>query len=267
MQLFKEDALKQQHIIITGATGGIGYATAKVAVQAGAIISITGRNEEKLAQLQKECETLVEGAEVTTIVADLTNEDDRSNLVQKAVKENGPITGLINSAGIGGGDIIDRLTEDDLRKVMELNYTATVLLTQLVYNHMRNKDQKGGIVNLSSLSGLRGTYGGTAYSASKFAIIGFTQSFAHEAIKHGIRVNAVCPGFVDTEMGRNAIEAKGKRENKSYKEELQAVEKGLPSGRITQPEEVANSIIYLLSNASENIIGESLKISGGSVMR
>lgn len=267
MQLFKEDAFKHQHIVITGATGGIGYATAKAAVETGATVSITGRNEEKLSLLKKECESLVEGAKVTSIVADLTKEDDRSKLVKDAVKNNGPITGLVNSAGIGGGDTLYDLTEEDLRKVMELNYTATVLLTKLVYTHMRNEDQKGGIVNLSSLSGLRGTYGGTAYSASKFAIIGFTQSFAHEAIKHGIRVNAVCPGFVDTEMGRNAIEAKGKRENKSYEEELQAVEEGMPSGRITQPEEVANSIVYLLSNASENIIGESLKISGGSVMR
>ncbi|WP_270179178.1 SDR family NAD(P)-dependent oxidoreductase [Alkalihalobacillus sp. CinArs1] len=267
MQLFKEDALNNQHILITGATGGIGYVTAKVAVQTGAAVTITGRNEKKLSELQKECEELVESTNVTSIVADLTNAEDRSHLIKKAAKENGPITGLVNSAGIGGGDTLDHLQEEDLRNVMELNYTATVLLTQLVYNHMRNEGKKGGIVNLSSLSGLRGTYGNTAYSASKFAITGFTQSFAHEAIKHGIRVNAVCPGFVDTEMGRNAIEAKGKREGKSYEEELQAVEEGLPSGRITQPEEVANSIIYLLSSASENIIGESLKISGGSVMR
>lgn len=265
MQLFKENALKDQHILITGATGGIGYVTAKVAVQAGAAVTVTGRNEEKLSELKKECEA--DGAKITSIVADLTDAEDRSHLIKKAVNENGPITGLVNSAGIGGGDTVDQLKEEDLRNVMELNYTATVLLTQLVYNHMRNEKQKGGIVNLSSLSGLRGTYGNTAYSASKFAITGFTQSFAHEAIKHGIRVNAVCPGFVDTEMGRNAIESKGKRENKSFEEELQAVEEAMPSGRITQPEEVANSIIFLLSSAAENIIGESLKISGGSVMR
>ncbi|MCA0985921.1 SDR family NAD(P)-dependent oxidoreductase [Guptibacillus algicola] len=267
MGIFNKDALKHQHVIITGATGGIGYETAKAAVQAGASITITGRNEEKLTELKEACLKLAKDAQVAIIPADLTNENDRSKLVEGAVEENGPITGLVNSAGIGGGDTLDALKEEDLRNVMELNYTATVLLTQLVYNKMRSDDQKGAIVNLSSLSGLRGTFGGTAYSASKFAITGFTQSFAHEAIQHGIRVNAVCPGFVDTEMGRNSIEAKGKRENKSFEEELQAVEKALPSGRITQPEEVANSIVYLLSNASDNIIGESLKISGGSVMR
>ncbi len=267
MGIFKEDTLKHAHILITGATGGIGYETAKASVQAGAAITITGRNENKLKQLKQECEQLSSEAKVASFPADLINEQDRSNLIKNAIKQNGNITGLVNSAGIGGGDTLDKLTEEDLRKVMDLNYTSTVLLTQLVYQRMKEKNQKGAIVNLSSLSGLRGTFGNTAYSASKFAITGFTQSFAHEAIQDGIRVNAVCPGFVDTEMGRNSIEAKGKRENKSFEEELKTVEEALPSGRITQPEEVANSIIYLLSNASENIVGESLKISGGSVMR
>ncbi|WP_321212228.1 SDR family oxidoreductase [Guptibacillus hwajinpoensis] len=267
MGIFKEDALKHDHILITGATGGIGYETAKAAVQAGAAITITGRNEEKLQKLKEACEQLSSDAKVASIPADLTSDQDRLTLVENAIKQNGSITGLVNSAGIGGGDTLDKLTEEDIRKVMDLNYTSTVLLTQLVYQRMRDEHQKGAIVNLSSLSGLRGTFGNTAYSASKFAITGFTQSFAHEAIQDGIRVNAVCPGFVDTEMGRNSIESKGKRENKSFQEELKAVEEAMPSGRITQPEEVANSIIYLLSNASENIVGESLKISGGSVMR
>jgi len=267
MAIFKEDALKQEHVLITGATGGIGFETAKAAVQAGATITITGRNKEKLKTLKNECEKLVADAKVTVLPADLNKEQDRATLIENAIKERGTITGLVNSAGIGGGDTLDQLQEEDLRKVMELNYFSTVLLTQLVYSKMRDDKKKGSIVNLSSLSGLRGTFGNTAYSASKFAITGFTQSFAHEAIRDGIRVNAVCPGFVDTEMGRNSIESKGKRENKSFEEELKAVEEAMPSGRITQPEEVANSIIYLLSNASENIIGESLKISGGSVMR
>ncbi|MDO6655239.1 SDR family NAD(P)-dependent oxidoreductase [Anaerobacillus sp. 1_MG-2023] len=267
MSIYKENTLKYEHILITGATGGIGYETAKAAVQAGATITITGRNKDKLTQLKQECEELVAEAKVAVLPADLNNEKDRYTLIESAIKYNGSITGLVNSAGIGGGNTLDQLQEEDLRKVMELNYTSTVLLTQLVYKRMRADKKKGAIVNLSSLSGLRGTFGNTAYSASKFAITGFTQSFAHEAIRDGIRVNAVCPGFVDTEMGRNSIASKGARENKSFEEELKAVEAAMPSGRITQPEEVANSIIYLLSNASENIIGESLKISGGSVMR
>jgi 3-oxoacyl-[acyl-carrier protein] reductase len=121
-------------------------------------------------------------------------------------------------------------------------------------------------VNVSSLSGLRGTYGNSAYSASKFAITGFTQSFAVEAIEHNIRVNSVCPGFVDTDMGINAIKRKAGRESKSFEEKMKEVESGIPSGRITTAREVANTIAFLLTDAAENIVGESVKISGGSVM-
>ncbi len=264
--IFSSEALKKGHILITGATGGIGRATAKAAVQAGAHVTITGRREKNLNELKDECEQLNESVHVYVHPAELNDEKNRNHLVEQAVKENGPITGLVNSAGVVGGGTLDTLTEQALRRVMELNYFSTVLFTQLVYEKM--KPQKAGaIVNLSSLSGIRGTHANTAYSASKFAITGFTQSFAVEAIDHNIRVNAVCPGYVDTDMGRDSIATKGKRNNRSFEEQLKVAEDGIPSGRISTAEEVANAIVFLLSEAAGNIIGESMKISGGSVMR
>ncbi|PPA70667.1 SDR family NAD(P)-dependent oxidoreductase [Jeotgalibacillus proteolyticus] len=264
--VFSEQALQDEHILITGATGGIGYETAKAAVLAGATVSVTGRNEDKLEELQKEVESLNAQGKLIVIPADLNNATERLHLVEEATQKGGTLTGLVNSAGISGGGTLDELEEEEMRKVMELNYFSTVLLTQLVYERLI-PEKKGAIVNVSSLSGLRGTHGNIAYSASKFAVTGFTQSFAVEAIEHGVRVNAVCPGFVDTEMGRSAIEKKGKAAGRSFEEQLKIAEEGLPSGRITQPEEVARSIIFLLSDAAENIVGESMKISGGSVMR
>ncbi|MGM0752901.1 MAG: SDR family NAD(P)-dependent oxidoreductase [Bacillota bacterium] len=261
--LFHENTLKDQHILITGATGGIGYETAKVAVQAGAKVTITGRNEEKLKQLKNECQ---DPKRVFMYKADLTNAQDLEQLLSSAIEEHGPITGLVNSAGIGGGDIVEKLSEEDARKIMELNYFSLVRLSQAVYNQMKEK-MKGSIVNISSLSGLRGTHGNSAYSASKFAVTGFTQAFATEAIENNIRVNAICPGYVDTEMGRNAIKSKGEREGRSYEEQLEIAKDSIPSGRLTSPTEVANTIVYLLSDAAVNIVGESVKISGGSVMR
>ncbi|BCB06000.1 SDR family NAD(P)-dependent oxidoreductase [Bacillus sp. KH172YL63] len=252
-----------QHILITGATGGIGYETAKGAVQAGAKVTITGRNEDKLKELQDACG---DPDKVLSYKADLTSDDDRKKLLAAAEEVHGPITGLVNSAGIGGGDIVESLSEDDLRNIMELNYFSLVQLSQDVYRKMKEL-KKGSIVNISSLSGLRGTHGNSAYSASKFAVTGFTQAFAHEAIEHQVRVNAVCPGYVDTEMGRNAIQSKGEREGRSYEEQLKVAEESIPSGRLTSPVEVANTIVYLLSDAAGNIVGESVKISGGSVMR
>ncbi|MBM7554234.1 SDR family NAD(P)-dependent oxidoreductase [Thalassobacillus pellis] len=266
MVFFDKNALSGKHILVTGATGGIGYETAKAAVGAGALVTITGRNEEKLAELKQECLGLYTEAKVYAHPADLTSPDDRNALVEAAIDENGSIYGLVNSAGIGGGGPVDQLAEEEIRKIMELNYTSTVLLTQEVYTNMK-KNREGAVVNLSSLSGLRGTKGNSAYSASKFAITGFTQAFAHEAIENNIRVNAVCPGFVDTSMGLNAIKKKGDREGNSFEEQMRIVEEGIPSGRITRAEEVANTILFLLSEAAANIVGESVKISGGSVMR
>ena len=261
--LFHESTLNDQHVLITGATGGIGYETAKVAVQAGARVTITGRIEEKLKQLKAECGN---PSQVFLYKADLTSSEDRKQLLSAATNQHGPITGLVNSAGIGGGDMVENLSEEDLRNIMELNYFSLVQLSQDVYNQMKD-NQKGAIVNISSLSGLRGTHGNSAYSASKFAVTGFSQAFAHEAIEHRVRVNAICPGYVDTEMGRNAIKSKGEREGRSYEEQLEVAKGSIPSGRLTSPVEVANTIVYLLSDAAENIVGESVKISGGSVMR
>ncbi|UJW57946.1 SDR family oxidoreductase [Bacillus sp. A116_S68] len=265
--IFNEEMFKDKHILITGASGGIGEKTAILAAKYGANISMTGRNEQKLSTIKNKC--LNEGVpkeKVAIICADITTSKDREHIVAEAKKHHGVIHGLVNSAGISGGDTLENTSENDLRQIMELNYTATVLLTQLVYKQMK-PHQTGAIVNVSSLSGLRGTYGNTAYSASKFALIGFTHSFALEAIEHNIRVNAVCPGFVNTEMAKNIIAKKAKKANRTYEDQLSLITKALPSGRITEPEEVANSILFLLSPAATNIVGESMKISGGSVMR
>ncbi|RWZ52359.1 SDR family oxidoreductase [Halobacillus fulvus] len=266
MNIFSQDVLKDRHIVVTGATGGIGYEAAKEIVRAGGHVTITGRNEDKLNTLKDECVTINENADIHICVADLNNQEDRERLVLEAVQTLGDISGLVNSAGIIGGATLEQLDEQEMRNIMELNFFSTVLLTQEVYVHMRNEG-RGSIVNLSSLSGLRGTHGNTAYSGSKFALIGFTQSFAYEAIENGVRVNAICPGYVDTAMGQAAIRNKGEREGRSYEEQRQLAEESIPTGRLTQPEEVARSIVFLLSDAAENIVGESMKISGGNVMR
>ncbi|MFS0787995.1 SDR family oxidoreductase [Shouchella sp. 1P09AA] len=258
--VFANDVLQDKHILVTGATGGIGAATAKTLTKLGANVTVTGRNEEKLNALQKEYQ------DILIVPADLNVEDERNQLVEKAIKKHGPIFGLVNSAGMSGGAIVEELDEETMTSIMHTNFTSLILLTQKVYQSMK-QEQEGAVVNVSSLSGLRGTYGNSAYAGSKFALIGFTQSFALEAIENQVRVNAVCPGFVNTEMGKGAIERKAKQNGRSYEEQLNEVEQNLPSGRITEPEEVANTIIYLLTDAAKNIVGESVKISGGSVMR
>ncbi|GGJ83043.1 beta-ketoacyl-ACP reductase [Lentibacillus kapialis] len=263
MSIFASDALKGEHVLVTGATGGIGSETAKVLAEMGALITVTGRREDKLNQMAAGIREVMPDADVFTHAADLGNEEERNKLVKSAEKAYGPITLLVNHAGISGGGPIEQLEQEDMERVMHLNYTSTVLLTQLVYESMK-KQQKGAIVNVTSLSGLRGTYGGTAYAGSKFAMTGFTHSMALEAIEQGVRVNAVSPGFVDTNMGRASAEKKADRQGSSLSEVVKA---SIPSGRMTKSREVANTIAFLLTDVAENIVGESVKISGGSVLR
>lgn len=265
MTIFSNDALSHKHVLITGATGEIGFETAKVVSAMGARVTITGRNKEKLAALKTELLKEAGEGNVYALEADLTKEDERNRLVQQAESALGFINGLVNSAGISGGNVVEELDEAFIENMMKLNFTSTLLLTQAVYMKMKEQ-QEGDIVNLASLAGLRGTYGNSSYAASKFAVIGWTQSMALEAIEHNIRVNAVCPGYVDTEMGRSGIRRQGERKNMSFEEAFRETERNIPSGRISTVSEVANTVAFLLTDAARNIVGESVKISGGNVM-
>lgn len=266
MTIFSSEALAHKHILITGATGGIGIETARTLSAMGARITITGRNKEKLEKLKAELLRQMPSDRLCVQEADLTESEDRMQLIKRAEKKLGFINGLVNSAGVSGGKRVEEIDKAFLAEMMDLNFISTFLLTQEVYRRMLEHEE-GDIVNLASLSGLRGTYGNTAYSASKFAVVGWTQSMAAEAIGHGIRVNAVCPGYVDTEMARNSLRRKAERNGTSFEEEMENAKKDIPSGRLSTAVEVANTIAFLLTEAAGNIVGESVKISGGSVMR
>ncbi|GAB2554631.1 SDR family NAD(P)-dependent oxidoreductase [Gracilibacillus alcaliphilus] len=266
MSIFAADVLTGRHVLITGATGGIGAVTAKLAVQSGAKVTITGRNERKLTALEQELRTYRSPEYIYAHPADITVSQERDLLIKQAEESLGFISDLVNAAGMAGNQPVESLEREYIEKLMDINYYAAFSLTKDIYLKMVQHMQ-GNIVNVASLSGLRGTYGNTAYASSKFAMIGWTQSMALEAIKYNIRVNAVCPGFVATEMAENILKHKAEATKQSFEKVFAETEKSIPSGRITGPEEVANTIIYLLTDAARNIVGESVKISGGGVMR
>ncbi|MDZ5784407.1 SDR family NAD(P)-dependent oxidoreductase [Marinococcus luteus] len=265
MMPFAENALQNEHALVTGSTRGIGRETAITLARMGADVTVTGRNKEKLEETKQLILDAQPQAHVFVYPADITDASARSELVKAAEGAHGSLSLLVNSAGVLKRKFVDELEESDLQEMMDVNYTSTVLLTQLVYKRMQEQ-KKGAIVNVSSLSGLRGTPGNSAYSASKFAITGFTQSLALEAIEHGIRVNAVCPGYVQTEMVEQLMQTKAEETGRSLEEQMQVSADSLPSKRMTQPDEVANTIAYLLTDAASNIVGEAVKISGGSVV-
>lgn len=264
--IFSNNVFAGKHALVTGATGGIGRATARLLAQMGAAVTITGRKEELLAQVKREILEQRVDARVVAIRADVTNEEERKTLVEQAERHAGPITLLVNNAGAFEYAFMEDVTQESMERLMNINYTSVVLLTQKIYAGMKRLGE-GAIVNVSSLSGLRGVPGGTAYCASKFALIGFTHSLALEAISHGVRVNAVCPGYVDTAMGHDVISSSASAVGVSVEQRWKQVNGGIPSGKITQPEEVANTIAYLLSDAAVNLVGESVKISGGALLR
>ncbi|MBU9674586.1 SDR family oxidoreductase [Planococcus sp. CP5-4] len=266
MTIFNEQALAEKHILVTGATGGIGWETAKAVAQMGAKLTVTGRDADKLKQLEDELKGMMDNNQLHVQTADLADANDRKQLVETAEARLGFIGGLVNSAGVAGGKQVEELDQEFLEHLMNINYTSTFMLTQLVYQRMI-KQGKGDIVNLASLSGLRGTAGNTAYAASKFAVVGWTQSMALEAIEHCVRVNAVCPGYVDTEMARASIRRKAERKEIPVEQAMEEARSGIPSNRLSTPQEVAQTIAFLLTDAAPNIVGESVKISGGSVMR
>ncbi|WP_050184184.1 SDR family NAD(P)-dependent oxidoreductase [Domibacillus robiginosus] len=264
MAIFSEKALSGMHVLITGASGDIGSETAKVAASMGAVVSLTGRSEEKLAQLAADLTS--RGASVQYVKADISSREERAQLIQACEKEFGFISGLVNCAGISGGEVLDELEEDFISNMLNVNVTSAMMLTKLIYPEMK-KGGFGRVVNVSSLSGIRGTRGNSAYAASKFALRGFTQSLAVEGAPHGITVNAVCPGYVDTKMGRNGIKRRAEEKGQTFEQQYKEVVEGLPSGRITTPIEVANTIGFLLTDAAPNLTGESILLSGGSVMK
>ncbi|MFD1067893.1 SDR family NAD(P)-dependent oxidoreductase [Oceanobacillus locisalsi] len=266
MAIFSKDALKGRHIVITGATGGIGKETAKIVAQMGAKVTITGRNTDKLAHLEQELQVLTDASNLFVQKSDITDKEEREQLVSNAREALGFISDLVNAAGIAGKKTVDQLEESDIESMLHVNYLAAFSLSKEIYKEMQEKKQ-GNIVNVASLSGLRGTHGNSAYASSKFAMIGWTQSMALEAIAYNVRVNAVCPGFVDTEMVQKLFQANAEKTNQSYEQVKQTAEESLPSERITTPEEVGNTIAFLLTDAAQNIVGESVKISGGAVMR
>lgn len=267
MSIYTDNALAGETALVTGATGSIGSVTAKVIAEMGADVVLTGRDEDKLATVSDEVSATATRGDVHTHPADITDASDRQALVEAAETTYGPITLLVNSAGVSGGrQQFEKMTEEQFATVMDVNVTATTLLTREVYKKMKSRGE-GAIVNVSSLSGLRGTYQSIPYCASKFALIGITQSLSLEAIEHGVRVNAVCPGWVDTPMAYEGIRSKAETEGRTYEEQLEQEKSGVPSGQFTTPEEVANAIGFLLTDATPNIVGESIKLSGGTVLR
>ncbi|MBU3601663.1 3-oxoacyl-ACP reductase FabG [Polynucleobacter sp. AM-25C3] len=237
--------LKDKVAIVTGAAKGIGFATAKRFAQEGAKVMIADVNPDAV----KAAVDLIPGSEAYVV-----NVTDRASIeaaVDQIMQRHGRIDILINNAGITQDARLVKMTEAQFDAVIDVNLKGVFNCTQLVVPHMLEAG-KGAVVNASSVVGIYGNFGQTNYSATKFGVIGFTKTWARELGPKGIRVNAVCPGFIATEM------VKAMPENI-----LQDIERRSWLGRLGTPEEMANVYLFLASDEASYVNGVALEASGG----
>ena len=240
--------------LVTGAGGGIGLATAKAFAEAGASVVLADHDEEKT---QKAAEQLrVAGCNVLGITCDVTKAAEVTAMIEQAISTYGRLDAAFNNAGINcdavpmletGDDVFNRIVDVNLRGVW--NCMKAELRQMMAQG-------SGAIVNCSSIGGMRGSKGRSAYSASKHGVIGLTRAAARDYADKGIRINAVCPGMIDTPM---MVEV-----SKNYDPDIvKAMVAQEPIGRFGEPEEVAAAVVWLCSPAASFMVGHAMAVDGG----
>lgn len=247
----------QKVAIITGGSSGIGRATAIALAKEGIKVSLAARRDkegEETLRLVKEA-----GGDGIFVKTDITNENDVKSLVEKTIKTYGRLDYAFNNAGIWEDLIpfVDK-TSDTFDRIMNINVKGVWLSMKYEIPQML-KNGGGAIVNTSSVAGVIGFPQNSIYVASKHAVIGLTKSAALEYAKSGIRINAVAPGTIETEMVESVLDS-----NAKIKEHLISMH---PIGRIGKPEEIADAVVWLLSDKASFVTGHTLLVDGGMVSR
>lgn len=239
--------------LITGATRGIGKQIALTLSKVGFDIAINYRKEsDELTELKQEIEK--SNVKCLLVQGDVSNFEDCESFVKETVEGLGSIDVLVNNAGITKDMLFMRMKKEDFEQVIDTNLVGAFNVTKNVISYMM-KARQGNIVNISSVVGISGNAGQTNYSASKAGIIGFTKSLAKEVASRNIRVNAVAPGFIETNM------------TEILKDEVkEEIAKNIPLKRMGKAQDVANVVKFLVSEDSSYITGQVIQVDGGMLM-
>ena len=241
--------LEKKNIIVTGASGGIGNSIIKKFNEAGANILATGTRIEKLEELKKNYEG------IKILKFDISQTDKIEDFIDKATNELGErLDGLVNNAGITQDNLAIRMSLDEWQKVIDINLTSTFLMSKFAIKKML-KNKSGKIVNITSVVGHTGNIGQANYTASKAGIIAMSKSLAIEYAKKNININCISPGFIKTAM-TDKIDDKFK----------EVIISKIPSARLGEPVDIANAVLFLASNQSNYINGETIHVNGGMYM-
>ncbi|MDI6601489.1 MAG: 3-oxoacyl-ACP reductase family protein [Thermoanaerobacteraceae bacterium] len=239
--------------VVTGASSGLGIQFAKALASQGADVAVVARRYEKLTALCDDIKAM--GRKALPIKCDVTKEDDIKNAVKKIIEELGRIDILVNNAGVAAGDGIETLSEEDWNKVLDTNLKGVYLFTKHVVPYMKERHY-GKIINTASMWGVVGNAAlpATAYHASKGGVVNLTRALAGELAQFNITVNAIGPGFFESEMTKNIV----------YSEEFKKyLNSRCPMKRLGQPGELDGIVVYLASDASSYTTGQTICVDGG----
>ncbi len=254
--------LSGQHAIVTGGGRGIGAAVAAALAQAGGRVTLMGRTREVLVAQAAKLKSM---AGVQAIEVDVAEPASVQRAFAEAEQEFGPAAILINNAGQAASAPIGKTDMALWQRMLGVNLTGTFLCSQAALPGMLAAGY-GRIVNVASIAGLAGAAYITAYCAAKHGVVGLTRSLALELARKNITVNAVCPGYTDTDMVSAAVANIAAKTGRSAEEAKAELARRNPQGRLIQPQEVANAVLWLCLPGSEAVTGQAISISGGEVM-
>jgi len=240
--------LENKNIIVTGASGGIGNSIVEKLNECGANILASGTRLEKLEELRNKFN------KIKILKFDISQSDKIEEFIDNAANELGGLDCIVNNAGITQDNLAIRMSIDEWKKVIDINLTSTFLMSKFAIKKML-KNKKGKIINITSVVGHTGNLGQANYTASKAGLVAMSKSLAIEYAKKNINVNCISPGFIKTAM-TDKIDEKFK----------EVIVSKIPSARLGEPEDIANAVLFLASDNSNYINGETLHVNGGMYM-
>ena len=255
--------LAEKVAVVTGGGNGIGKAISKTLAAPGARVAIASRNPSHLETTAKEFLGL--NRPLLTIQMDVRRNEDVRKAVANVAGTWGSINILVNNAGISGVNRMDNPDDSRWHDILDTNLNGTYMITKEVLKVMKDHSD-GRIINVSSVLGKFGVPGYTAYCTSKHGMIGFTKALALEVADRGITVNAICPGWVDTEMARLGIDESAAGQGITPEEFKKNAISAVPIERFLEPEEIAQLVLYLVSDKARGITGQAINICGGQTM-